>query len=274
MISCIDKYIGQIIDHLERLGLAENTLVVFTSDHGHFYGHHGLIAKGPFHYEDLIRVPFIVRQPGTIPAGVVSDALQSLVDLPQTFLSLCGIAPVPGMTGVDQSAVWLGRASHARDHVIVENRHQPTTIHARTLINRRYKITVYCDRDYGEIFDLHTDPGEVNNLWAQADLRAALLEKLLWAEIGKEEPLTTESAGLANKSAAMYTRKLSNSEYSIQVSPADANCRLYNLKNDPDQRENLWDNPAYSEARRQMVRALLFERMRHEPLWMPRIAPA
>merc|ERR1739841_109338 len=59
MVSMMDHYIGQIVNHLDVLGLAENTLVVFTSDHGHFYGHHGLTAKGPFHYEDLIRVPEI-----------------------------------------------------------------------------------------------------------------------------------------------------------------------------------------------------------------------
>ena len=68
MISCMDKYIGRIIDHLDMLGLAENTLVVFTSDHGHYFGQHGLIAKGAFHYEDGIRVPMIARLPGRIPA--------------------------------------------------------------------------------------------------------------------------------------------------------------------------------------------------------------
>ena len=52
MVSCMDKYIGRIIDHLDGLGLADNTLVVFTSDHGHYFGQHGLIAKGAFHYED------------------------------------------------------------------------------------------------------------------------------------------------------------------------------------------------------------------------------
>ncbi|MFV0416576.1 MAG: sulfatase, partial [Chthoniobacterales bacterium] len=64
MVSMMDKYIGRILDHLDATGQADNTLVVFTSDHGHYYGHHGLIAKGPFHYDDGIRVPFIARGPG------------------------------------------------------------------------------------------------------------------------------------------------------------------------------------------------------------------
>jgi len=65
----MDKYIGLILDRLEELGLAEDTLVVFTSDHGQFFGQHGLIAKGPFHYEDMIRVPMILRWPGRCEAG-------------------------------------------------------------------------------------------------------------------------------------------------------------------------------------------------------------
>jgi uncharacterized sulfatase len=189
MISLMDKYIGEILDKLEALGLAENTLVVFTTDHGHFYGHHGLIAKGAFHYEDMIRIPMIARFPKKVPAGRRSDALQTLVDYPQTFLSFAGIeAPLP-MTGVDQSAVWSGEAEAARDHVIVENRHQPTTLHLKTYVNDRYKITVYYGREYGELFDLVNDPDEVHNLWDDpdhAELKAELVMALLQAEMGKE----------------------------------------------------------------------------------------
>lgn len=189
MISLMDKQIGQILDKLDDLGLAENTLVVFTSDHGHFYGHHGLTAKGPFHYEDLIRVPFIARFPGHIPAGAQSDSLQSLVDLAPTFLSVAGLDIPRPMTGVDQKAVWYGQQATARDHLIVENRHQPTTIHLKTYVDERYKLTVYYNRDYGELFDLGADPGEINNLWGQpehAQLKADLVMKLLHAEMGKE----------------------------------------------------------------------------------------
>ena len=74
MITLMDKYMGQILTRLDDLGLAENTLVVFTSDHGHLYGQHGLIAKGAFHYEDLLRVPMIVRYPAHVPAGRECDA--------------------------------------------------------------------------------------------------------------------------------------------------------------------------------------------------------
>jgi arylsulfatase A-like enzyme len=189
MISLMDKYIGSILDKLDALGLAENTLVVFTTDHGHFYGHHGLIAKGAFHYEDMIKVPMIARLPGRIPAGRNTDALQTLVDFAPTFLSITQHEIPRSMTGIDQRDVWFGEKKALRDQVIVENRHQPTTLHLKTLVNRRYKLTVYYGRDYGELFDLETDPGENNNLWADpdyAELKADLVMKLLQAEMGKE----------------------------------------------------------------------------------------
>jgi uncharacterized sulfatase len=189
MISLMDKQIGQIVDKLDALGLAENTLVVFTSDHGHYYGHHNLIAKGAFHYEDGIRVPFLVRQPGKVPAGRQSDAIQSLVDLAPSFLNAANL-PIPrSMTGEDQSDVWYGRQPSAREHAICEFHHAPTTVHLKTYIDQRYKLTTYYNRDYGELFDLVADPGEFNNLWGDPNasaLKADLIHSLLFAEMGKE----------------------------------------------------------------------------------------
>ncbi len=198
MVSCLDKYVGKILDKLSDLGLRESTLIVFTTDHGHLYGQHGLTAKGPFHYEDLLRVPFIVSQPGTVPGQRQNDAIQSLVDLPRSFLSHCGIAQPEEMTGVDQSPVWTGNTTKARDHAIVENRHQPTTLNLKTYVGERYKITVYYNRPYGEIFDLEEDPGEKNNLWNSKnhrELKSELLLKLISAEMGKEPLLMPRIAG-------------------------------------------------------------------------------
>jgi uncharacterized sulfatase len=189
MISLMDKYIGKILDKLDELGIAENTVVVFSTDHGHFFGQHGLVAKGAFHYEDMIKVPFIVRWPGVAAEGGTSDAMQSLVDLAPTFTSIAGLEVPRTMTGVDQSDVWAGKTDSARDHIVVENHHEPTTIHLKTYVDERYKLTVYYGRDYGELFDLQNDPGEVRNLWNEpefASLKADLVMKLLFAEMGKE----------------------------------------------------------------------------------------
>ena len=191
MVSMMDHYIGRILDRLDALGLTSSTLVVFTSDHGHLFGQHGLVAKGAFHYEDLLRVPFMASQPGTLPAGTRSDQLVSLVDLMPTFLDAAHL-PVPaGLDGCSHWNAWRGQAPAARDHVLVENRHQPHTIHLLTRVDRRYKITVYKNQDYGELFDLEKDPGEFENLWddpaAQA-LKAGLLANLPRRSLTNEPP--------------------------------------------------------------------------------------
>jgi uncharacterized sulfatase len=191
MTSFMDQQIGRILDALDKEGLTENTLVVFTTDHGHFLGQHGLTAKGAFHYEDLLRLPFITRWPGQIPASASSIALQSLVDLAPTFLQ-AGNIPVPGsMQGVNQLDVWQGKAKSAREEVLVEFHHQPTAIHLRTYIENRYKITVYRDQKYGELFDLENDPQERVNLWDNAEysaIKCQLFQRFINAEL-KREPI-------------------------------------------------------------------------------------
>ena len=188
MISLMDLEIGRILDKLDELGIADNTLVVFTTDHGHFLGQHGLIAKGAFHYEDLLRVPLIARYPNQLPAGVVSTDLQSIIDLPGTFLAAADI-DIPGaMQTHDQLPVWKAEKT-AQDWVMVENRHNPTSVHLRTLITDRYKITVYRNADYGELFDLEKDPDELHNGWNDPDyaqIKSELLLKFVQAEIQKE----------------------------------------------------------------------------------------
>ena len=189
MISCMDKYIGKILDHLDTLGLTENTLIAFTSDHGHFYGHHGLVAKGPFHFEDGVKVPLIVSWPGNVPAGTRSDAIQSLVDLPTTFITATGADIPHHMTGLNQLPSWAEPDTHVRHHTLVENNHEPGIAEMKTYINRRYKITLYVGFDHGDLFDLEKDPGEFKNLWYDpnhAELKARLLQEFLQAEMLKE----------------------------------------------------------------------------------------
>lgn len=188
MVSLLDKYVGRILDHLDAAGLAENTVVVFTSDHGHYYGHHGLVAKGPFHYEDGIRVPFLARGPGCL-RGAETSALASLVDLPVTFLAAAGLDIPATMQGVDLGPVLRGEAAAVRDHVVVEFRHQPNALHLKTLVEANAKVTLYRDQSYGELYDLAADPGETRNLWsdpARAPLREELTRRLVFAEMAAE----------------------------------------------------------------------------------------
>jgi len=188
MVTMLDAYIGKILDKLDELHLTEKTLVCFTSDHGDFYGQHGLVAKAIHHYKDLLRVPLVVSMPGTIPEAVISNSLQSTVDLPQTFLSIVGL-PVPrSMAGIDERAVWIGETENIRNHVIIENQHQPTTMNMRTFINHRYKLTVHFNQAYGELYDLLDDPGEYENRWDKPEYQALkqdLLLQFIYGEMGK-----------------------------------------------------------------------------------------
>jgi arylsulfatase A-like enzyme len=178
MVSFMDKHIGRILDSLDRLGVADNTIVVFSTDHGHFMGQHGLMAKGAFHYEDLIRVPFIVRWPKSMPGGKVSTDIQNLVDLPVTFLAAAG-ERIPGvMTGANQLSNWCeGKA--ARSWSITENHHTLTKVHCRTYVEQRYKITVYRNGTQGELFDLQEDPKELHDLWDEPSAATVKSEMLL-----------------------------------------------------------------------------------------------
>ena len=198
MVSFMDREIGRILDALDRLGLAEDTLVILTTDHGHYLGQHGLWYKCVFHYEDLLRLPMIVRYPGRVPAGGTSAALQSQVDFAPTILRAAGIE-VPGlMQGVDQYDVWCGTQEAARDHAIVENRHSRTRVNMRTYVEARYKMTVYRGQPYGELFDLQQDPEERRNLWddpAHAQVKTQVMHRFLQAEMAREPTRMPRIAG-------------------------------------------------------------------------------
>jgi uncharacterized sulfatase len=190
MTSLMDREIGRILSRLDALAIADDTLVIFTSDHGHFLGQHGLWHKGPFHYEDVIRVPFIVRwRGGGVATGRVDSALQSLTDIPATMLAAASLE-IPGrMQGINQLDVWQDKRPAARASVVVENRHQPTKLHLRTYVTNRYKLTVYRGASYGELFDLEADPDEANNRWADpafAGIKADLMHRALQTEIARE----------------------------------------------------------------------------------------
>ena len=189
MITLMDREIGRMFAALDELDLWDSTVIVFTTDHGHFLGQHGLIAKAIFNYEDVIKVPMLVKAPGQSAGGAVSDALQSLVDYTPTFLEAAGL-PVPsGMTGLSQWDVWNGRKEKVRDNVLVEHRFQPDLPHLRTYVDKRYKLTLWRDQSYGELFDLEADPDELRNLWddpAARDLKAEVLLKYAYAEMARE----------------------------------------------------------------------------------------
>ncbi|HEO71387.1 MAG TPA: hypothetical protein ENN80_08995 [Candidatus Hydrogenedentes bacterium] len=145
-----------------------------------------------------VKLPMMVRWPGRVEEGGVSSALQSQVDFAPTFLDAAGIRAPGIMQGVGQLGVWCGEKDAARDHVIVENRHEPTRVHLRTFIDERYKLTVYRHTDYGEFFDLEQDPGETCNLWDDpeaVETKMRVMHRFLQAELQREPTRMPRIAG-------------------------------------------------------------------------------
>ncbi len=182
MVSLMDKHIGRILDALDELDLTRETLVVFTSDHGDHLGDHWLWSKGATHFRSCTQVPLIVRWSGRVAAGVRTDALQSLVDLPTTFLRAAGLEPHPAMQGVDQSPCWFGdgRATPRRG-VLIDHRAEQG-LYVSSWITDHYRASVlhYPPDDVDELllYDLTTDPDELTDIADSTEGRAVLPDLL------------------------------------------------------------------------------------------------
>ncbi len=193
MIELIDDNVGRMLDALEETGQAENTVVIFMSDHGETLGDHGLLLKGNRFYEGLVRVPLIISWPGHFQAGLVSEGLVELTDLAPTLLALGGAEAPDNLVGKSLLPILQGEAEpHThREQVRCEyyralNPEGPGRddgsfhIHFGTMLRRgQYKLCVYHGHPHGELFDLEADPHEFNNLWddpAYAALKMDLLK--------------------------------------------------------------------------------------------------
>ncbi|MGB3071752.1 MAG: sulfatase-like hydrolase/transferase [Ottowia sp.] len=194
MISMIDDAVGDIMRALDDNGLREDTVVVFTSDHGDYLGEFNLVLKGALASQVITRVPFIwsdPQKPGLAP--VMSSALASTIDIAPTILARCGIVPYHGMQGRSLLPCLDGQAS-VQDDLLVEyqdNRARQGFAQAacvRTLVTERHRLSVYKGEAWGELYDHQEDPQETRNLWdspayhaLQSGLTQQLLHKMLEA---------------------------------------------------------------------------------------------
>ncbi|MBD3188336.1 sulfatase-like hydrolase/transferase [Candidatus Bathyarchaeota archaeon] len=191
MVSLMDKYIGKIINALEEHGLLDDTVLVFTADHGDFLGDHGFHYKSVIGFEEAMNVPLIVRYPPLIPRGVKSGALHSSVDLTATFLSIAGIEPPPFMEGVNQASTWEDPGNSSRESVIIEERPYDTDFNLRVVIHGKYKLCFYAGREYGELYDMDADPDQLHNLWDDPECKETRIKLLsigLGHEMNKKDP--------------------------------------------------------------------------------------
>ena len=218
MVKHIDDCIGEIMKHLEETGKKENTVVIFLADHGELMGDHGMYCKGPFHYEGLLRVPFLISWPGHLPENTRESSLVSLLDFMPTILDLAHIDypegpikawegpfegkplytsdPLPGHSLVP---LMEKKAEKVQEDILVEDDDDIRHVNLRTLITERYKITVYSHQSYGELFGLQKDPQERENLWEcyeYKEIKYHMLERLMQKML-EQQDRTTRRIGIA-----------------------------------------------------------------------------
>ncbi len=205
MIACVDDAIGRVLRALDASGRRDDTVVIFTSDHGDHLGDHRLMLKGAEQYQSIVRVPFIWSDPKAKDGAKRTDALGSTMDIGTTILDRAKIEPASGMQSKSLLPA-IDRGKAVRDSVFIQYDHQhpspgsdnvPPRVH--TLIDGRYRLSVFHGTGWGELYDLRDDPGEFDNLWdnpAHAGTRARMAEKLLLTEIEHVDrvPLPTRRA--------------------------------------------------------------------------------
>ena len=163
-ITMMDEAAGRILDTLDELGLAENTLVIWTTDHGDAVAcHGGHFDKMSYMPEEMLRVPMAVRLPGRIPAGQESDMLVSLMDVAPTILDAADTAFEHAPDGVSLLPLCEGRAAAWREDLMCESYGHVEQHVARILYAGRHKY-VYNVGDVDELYDLEADPFEMRNL--------------------------------------------------------------------------------------------------------------
>jgi arylsulfatase A-like enzyme len=188
MLAMLDDSVGSILGALGRLGLAERTIVGFTSDHGDLFGDHGLMLKHFVHYDGVLRVPLVLHVPeANGRAGRRHPGLASIADLPATILDLAGVPGYRGIQGRSLGSVIGGGAESTRSRVLVEE-DQPFGVpglrapaRMRTLITDEARLTVYGNHAFGELYDRSADPDELVNRYddpAAATLRSWMYEEL------------------------------------------------------------------------------------------------
>ncbi|WP_205023388.1 sulfatase-like hydrolase/transferase [Streptomyces sp. HB132] len=177
-VTLIDEQIGRILTRLEELGLSDDTSVFFTADHGEFTGAHRLHDKGPAMYEDIYRIPGIIRIPGAAPQ--VRDELVSLTDCTATILELAGCDPSPAVDS--RSLVPLVRGEEAAwpGELVAEFHGHHFPYPQRMIRDDRYKLVVNPE-SVNELYDLRTDPHELSNRYTHPEFaatRARLMRRL------------------------------------------------------------------------------------------------
>ena len=194
MIAQIDDQFSRILAALEATGQRENTIIIFTSDHGEALGDHGLMYKGCRFYEGLVRVPLIFSWPSYFQQNEQSDSLVELLDLTATLLDLTGVPQPEYQQGKTLLPILNGESTGEHRPFVRSEYFDALDPHftggtgtfATMHRTRRHKLNVYHGKNISELFDLETDPWEHENLWhdpAHAEIKNQLLAESFDAHV-------------------------------------------------------------------------------------------
>jgi len=171
-IAAVDDNVGRVIDYIDNNNLAENTIIVYTSDQGFYLGEHGWFDKR-FMYEESMSTPLIVRWPGKVEAGSRSSHLVQNLDFAETFLDAAGVEVPTEMQGESLVPILKGEEKEWRDALYYHYYEYPAVHMVKKhygIKTDRYKlIHFYDDIDEWELYDLEKDPSEMNNVFNDPD---------------------------------------------------------------------------------------------------------
>ena len=190
LVSQVDESIGKVISYLDEIGELDNTIVVYTSDHGDYAGEHGLIEKKcGISYDAITRVPLIIRYPKKVKAGKVVNSLVESIDVFGTLAQLAGFDPPTTVQGKSLLPYLESEDfdKELREAVFCENNW------TKCIRTKEWKLVHYPEQEYGELYNLKEDPWEQNNLYFEReykDLIIMLRTKLLDWFIKSERPVT------------------------------------------------------------------------------------
>jgi len=196
-ITLLDAQLGVLLAELDALGLAQNTLVVYTTDHGDMCGAHGMMDKHYVMYDDVVHVPLMMRWPGVIPAGQRSAAfVSSAIDLASTFCEAAGVPAPNTFTGESLlSAATQGRGNTTRQDIFASYHGNQFGLFSQRMVrDARWKF-IWNPTAEDELYDLATDPAELHNRAGDAQYEPELnrLRKRLadWL-LSTRDPLLNE----------------------------------------------------------------------------------
>jgi len=180
-ISSVDDNVGRLLDYLDESGLAENTIVIYTSDQGFYLGEHGWFDKR-FIYDESFKTPLLVRWPGVVKPGTLENEMVQNLDYAQSMLAAVGIEPPADMQGESLLPLLKGeKEDWIRDAVYYQYYEYPAVHMVKRhygLVNKEFKLVhFYYDVDEWELYDRLKDPNEMTNVYDDPAY-ATLVEKL------------------------------------------------------------------------------------------------